>query len=334
MRKQISLLHSIGGGRLLIGLMLLGFSVVLPWPTAAQDRCVVRIAPQSIVENSTIEIGNIAQVSGPAETAGRIRRISLGHAPDIGTTRIIRRQQVLMALNAAGFSLDSILVESAETTAVRRPGQSVPGSILRSVIENALLKSFQDTNIEVRLARLQVPEAIQVPTGKVDFRVDSSTVRNLFAQFSLPIEIRVNGILVRSFAATVEIEAFGHVLTASSDLSKGDDPSISRLHFDRTRLTSPASSYVFNMESLKGKTLVRDIRSGSPITTDLLVSVAVIKVGDSVRVETGTGNFRIAVTGEAKGSGRIGDRIAVKNSQNGTLLQATVIDKGLVRISL
>ena len=59
-----------------------------------------------------------------------------------------------------------------------------------------------------------------------------------------------------------------------------------------------------------------------------------VKPGYTVRSDgvADDGKVSVIVTGEARGSGRVGDRIPVRNTQSKSMLQATVIDEGLVRV--
>jgi flagella basal body P-ring formation protein FlgA len=40
----------------------------------------------------------------------------------------------------------------------------------------------------------------------------------------------------------------------------------------------------------------------------------------------------LVVQGEARGSGRVGDRILVKNLQSGLMFQAVIVDEGIVSV--
>lgn len=310
-----------------------GLSLLCHFNAVAQERLDIRIAPESVVAESTITLGNIASVSGADEPIARIRRISLGYSPDVGATRLIRRQQILLALQAAGFSPDTIRLDATENAIVRRSGQTVSDTELRKTIETSLLKNFHDTGIDARLVRLEIPAVPQVPTGEIEMQVDPSGVRNLFAPFSVPIEIRVDGRPITRVQVRAEIEAFADVLVASSDLFPNTQISGSNVRFEKIRLERPLSNYFRDSEKLRGTSVVREIRAGSEITTDAIVSIAVIKPGDLIQMETGSGQFRITVAGEAQAAGKIGEKIAVKNTRTGAVVQAIVVDKGLVRVS-
>ncbi len=187
--------------------------------------------------------------------------------------------------------------------------------------------------VSVRIVRLDLPDKIQVPTGTLEIRVSVSGVRNLFARFSLPVEIRVNNKTSRSFAATLEFEAYAEVFVAAKDLSANTKIGESDVRLEKRRLEKPVANYVRYAENLRGGVLVRDAISGSEITTDSFVAGVVIRPGDSVRVEVQSDNLKIIIKGEARAAGKIGDRIAVKNSQSGAILQAVVIDEGLVKVT-
>lgn len=301
---------------------------------AVSAQTVVRIARETSVEREHVLLGAISSIAGDPNGSERLARISLGYAPNVGITREIRREQIVLAITTAGFSQNEVKVESPAVILVRRPGQLVGEKIIRAAIEKEFFTRLRAENVEARLTRFSVPSNIQVPTGPIEVRVNSSSVRNIFMPFSVPVEIRVNGGLVRTIPATCEIEAYAEVFRGAKDLPAGAAITEKDLRRENARIDRPVSNYVRDLSSLRGAALTRGVWNGSALTRDSIASVAVIKPGDPVRIEAGSGRMKIVVNGEAKAAGRIGDRIAVKNSQTGTILQAFVVDKGIVRVGL
>lgn len=300
---------------------------------SSQVRAIVKVAETTTVDRPTVTIGDIATVSGSEEVVDRIRGISLGRSPNVGTVRVIREPQIELAISAAGFTESKVSLHAPDSITILRASQPVPASSVRAAIESSILSKFESSRIEVRIVRLEVPENVQVATGKMDIRVDLSSVRNLFAPFTIPVEIRTDGSLARSFPATAEIEAYGEVVVAMDDLPAGAELTDAKVRLECVRLTRASTSYLFGKNGINGTSLIRNVVAGAEITTDSIVSIAVVKPGDTVKVEAGSGNFRISISAEARNAGRIGDKITVKNPQTGSMLQATVIDKGLVRIA-
>lgn len=301
---------------------------------AVRAQTVVRIFPETSIEDDRVMLGAISTIEGESSAVKRLGSISLGYAPNVGMTREIRREQILLAIRTAGFSETDAKVESPAVILIRRPGQIVSESLIRETIEKEFFTKLRSENVEARLTRLSVPPNIQIPVGQIELRVNSSSVRNLFMPFSVQVEIRVNGTLFRTFAATCEIEAYADVFRATKDLGAGASLGEGDLRRENVRIDRPVSNYVRDLNALRGAALTRGVWNGAALTRDSIAAVAVIKPGDPIRIEAGTGRMKIVVNGEAKASGRIGDRIAVKNSQTGTILQAFVVDKGIVKVGL
>lgn len=299
-----------------------------------QGKTTVRVAAESIVDGERVSLGQISSVSGDAALTEKISKISLGYSPNIGATREIRREHIEMAIAAAGIARSEVILTAPASVIVRRSGQELKNSTVRKAVETELLSKFRTNDIDTRLVRLDVPSNFHIPNGIVDLHVNSSSVRNFFSPFSLPVEVRVDGKLVRSFAVTAEIEAFANVLVTAREMPAGASVTESDVRLETFRLSRPASAYIRDAETLRGVALTRETATGTPLTSDMLASVAVVKPGDPVRIEASAGGVKIVVNGEAKAAGRIGDRISVKNIQSGTLLQAYVVDKGLVKVSL
>ncbi|MCC6329229.1 MAG: flagellar basal body P-ring formation protein FlgA [Acidobacteria bacterium] len=308
--------------------------VLLAGSAQTSGQTVIRVAGETSVEREQVLLGAVSTMDGPADATGRLSRISLGYAPAIGLMREIRRDQIVLAIRAAGFSENDVRIESPASIVIRRDGQNVPDELIRNAVEKEFLTRLASNRVEARITRLSFPPNIQVPKGELGATVNGSSVRNIFMPFSVPVEVRVNGRLVRSIPVTCEIEAYADVFTAAKDLPAGASVTERDLRREKTRIDRPINDYVRDPNSLRGVALTRGVWSGAALTGDSIASVAVIKPGDPIRIEAGSGRMRIIVNGEAKAAGRIGDRISVKNSQTGTILQATVIDKGIVRIGL
>lgn len=299
---------------------------------SAQNKITVRVSSETIVESDRIELGKLAQISGESDKSERLKNISLGYAPNVGMTRELNRGQIILAISAAGFSASEIVLETPSKIVVRRAGQEVSPIQIREAVEKSILNQFSIDKITAQIARLDVPEKIQVAVGKLEIRVNVSGVRNLFARFSLPIEIRVDNKTVRRLAATLEIEASAEVFVAAKDLSANAKIGETDVRLERRRLEKPLTNYLRETEKLRGAMLIKNVASGAEITTDFFIAGVVIKSGDSVRIEAQSGNLKITISGEARSSGKIGDRIAVKNLQSKAILQAVVMDEGLVKV--
>ena len=299
----------------------------------AQGKAVIRLTDETTVETDRILLGDIAQISANEEKSRRLREISLGFSPNIGMTREIFRDRILLAIAAAGLSADDFTLYSATKIVVHRASQTVNQNLIREAVEKAVLANFQTESIEVKITKLQLPEKIELPKGNIEVvAATMSGVRNFLAPFTVLLEIKVNGKTMRRTPVNVEIETFADVLVTNKNLATNERITENDVRKEKTRLEKPLANYLFEADKLRGKKLLKNVLADEPILLSSIISDAVIRVGDLVKIVGQAEKMQIIVLGEARANGRIGERIPVKNSQSGVILQAIVIDEGLVKV--
>ncbi len=298
----------------------------------AQHKISVRVAAETRIETDSIKLGDIALISGDGESSERMKNVRLGYAPNVGMTRELQIERIRLAVAAAGFEARDCSISAPPKIRVERAGQTISQTVLREAVEKAVAELFAGKNIAANIVRVETPANIEIPTGTVEISVNLANVRNYFSPFAAPIEIRLNNAVFRRLTATVEIEAFADVLIARRDLATNDKFDETDFTIENRRLRQSPDNYLRDASNLRGLKLIKNIRSGAEITKDSFVSAAVIKYGDAVRIVGQSGKLEISVTGEARASGKIGDRIAILNSQSKTTVQAVVVEAGLVKI--
>ena len=82
-----------------------------------------------------------------------------------------------------------------------------------------------------------------------------------------------------------------------------------------------------------GKTLVRSIAAGTPLSLNLLRQTSVIKTGERVRVQMSGSNFVVSGEGQALQAGAIGEQVRIKMA-NGQAVSATVLRQGVVEVRI
>ncbi|MCD9184958.1 MAG: flagellar basal body P-ring formation chaperone FlgA [Pyrinomonadaceae bacterium] len=300
---------------------------------SAQTKTQIRLASETTVTDEYIKLGNIAEITGEEVKTNRLKQISLGYAPKAGMFREIRREQITLLIAAAGFSENEVLLDAPTQILIRRASQNLNENLLKQAVETEVLKNFQSENVNAKLVRLDLPSNVALPSGEISVKADAKNVRNFFTPFSVSIEIRVDNVVSRRFSATAQVEAFGDILVANRNLISNEKISETDVRIEKRRLEKPLTSYFQKFDKLRGAVSLKNIAEGTELTSDSFAAGVVVRNGDLVKIEGVSGKIKIIVSGEARASGKIGDRISVKNSQSCAILQATVIDQGLVRIN-
>lgn len=319
-----------------LGLMLIAFAFVKSAHAQAANsgtQPVVQVAAESLAQQDRLTLGDVAAVrADEAETAARLRAVALGFAPNVGTVREIKREQLALAISAAGFAAGTVQLNSPAVILVRRTAQTLDLALVREEIERVTLGELNASGATARLSRLDLPAEVEAPTGQIEIRATTSTVRDWFAPFTVFVELRQEGRVVKRFNVTAQVEAFASVFVAAQEIAANTRLRTEHIKQEIKRLERPLSNYITEAERLRGMAARRDFRRGDALTTEALSSEIVVHPGDQVRVIGQSGALQIIVSGEARAGGRIGDRIQVKNLQSGTLLQAVIVDEGVVRV--
>ena len=297
---------------------------------SALSQPLVRIDAEARVENEIVLLGDIAQVSGNEADAERIRKISLGYAPHIGAVRQVSRKKIAMAIAAAGFSKADYSLQAPSFIRIFRAGQTIEPEQFRETITKSILSKFED--VEIEFVKIDLPQAFEVPLGNVEFEPKLAGVRNLLAPFSLPIEIQVDKRITKRISVDVEIRGFAEVFVASRELPSNYRLQESDVKLERVRIEKPITKYLRSKRELRGIKLVKDLTHGTVLSNDTFVADVVVKSGDLVRIVAISKRLKLIVNGKAQGSGRIGDRISVKNLQSNSIIQATITDEGSVKV--
>lgn len=291
----------------------------------------ITIAPESTIDGDTISLGQISKIAFAAD-ARRLAEISLGYAPGVGMTREISLASVQLSLKAAGFSESEVVVVAPTRITVRRAAQVVDLQMIRDAVKTAVMKQFDGTNTTCEIVRIDLTEVPNVAVGSIDVTASLSGARNFAERVPVSVEVRVGGRLVRTLTATAEIALYADVAIAANDIAANKQVGEKDVRIERTRLERSPSSYIRDIAAFKAVQAVRPITAGRPIMADSIVAAMVIKLGDPVRIEARSGRIQIFVNGEARANGRIGERISVKNKDSGAILQAIVVDQGLVKL--
>jgi len=88
-----------------------------------------------------------------------------------------------------------------------------------------------------------------------------------------------------------------------------------------------------DQDQLIGRTLIRSVSAGTPLTLNLVRATSVIRTGERVRVQLSGTNFQVAGEGQALQQGGIGDQVRVKMG-SGQTVTAIVVRQGLVEVKV
>jgi flagella basal body P-ring formation protein FlgA len=122
------------------------------------------------------------------------------------------------------------------------------------------------------------------------------------------------------------------MVVAARTLERGEVLTASDLALARRDLAHVQGRFLSSTAEAVGLRVKNSLRANSPVRGDYLERVPVVKSGQMVMIVVENEVVKITASGRAKGSGAVGDLIAVQNLSSQKDIAARVVDASTVRV--
>jgi flagella basal body P-ring formation protein FlgA len=205
------------------------------------------------------------------------------------------------------------------------------GSIEKAVRDFALTQARAyggDPRIEVgaidphlRLTRCDQPLIVEQPSGSRP--IGSTTVG-----------VRCPGSSSWSLYVPVRVQIYADILVAARPLARGVPLTETDVTLSRQDLASVPGSALTHSSQVVGKRLRYPVATGAALNAGLLDQPPLVKRGQTVSIVSAAHGLEVRASGEALADGASGETIRVRNLLTKKIIQGTVQNNGLVRVSM
>lgn len=133
-----------------------------------------------------------------------------------------------------------------------------------------------------------------------------------------------------SLNATGQAHAFLPVVHAVGILDRGQTLTANDLKLQRINVAKARRGFYNRVEEVAGLAAKRRIRAGQIITPALLEQAMAVKRGQPVKIVASHDGIEASTSGEALADGQPGDVIRVRNMGSGKVIDAKVLESGVV----
>ena len=212
------------------------------------------------------------------------------------------------------------------------PGTLVTEGELRRVVGDFLTQKDKHLDAEVTVKKIGISGDLKLPPGKVSYEVVAPERWEGWGNASLALIVRVDDQVRRNLTVQVEVEALAEMLIATRTLERGEVITESDVALARRDLAHQQGRYCRSKKEVLGLRMKSTVRGNSPLRGDYLERVPVVNSGQLVTILVENEVVRITASGRAKGSGAVGDTIAVQNLTSQKELAGRVVDATTVRV--
>ncbi len=203
---------------------------------------------------------------------------------------------------------------------------------VREVITGYVLKCTENLGMEVHVTRIDFKGNLKIPTGDASYEVMAPDQWEGWGRANLALIIRVDGRLEKNIPIPVEVEALTDMVVTDRPLERGEVIGPTDVVLQKRDISVAAGKICRNVSDVVGKRVRVAMRGNSPVRSDYLEKVPLIKSGQIVTIIAENDTMRITAVGKARNSGAAGDLIMVQNMSSLKDIPARVIDSNSVKV--
>jgi len=148
------------------------------------------------------------------------------------------------------------------------------------------------------------------------------------------IGVRCNDPNRWSIFTSAAIKLYQEVLVLTQPVQRGELITRQHLALEKRDVTRLRDDFVTQVEQIVNKQAIRPLAQGSVVSPRSLAEPRLIKRGDKVVISAEQSAFSIKMNGTAMMNGSKGQLIPIKNQNSGRIINATVIEPGVVSVTL
>ena len=242
----------------------------------------------------------------------------------------MRAIQLLVILCCLFSSSLSVQADGGQgTPKILNPGE------LQGIFTEIIRQNVPEHIEEVRISGFaSEPASLPVPDGTVSYRLVNKFHSASPGKKIITALILVNGRECGQVKMYGNLNFWGTVVFASRPLSRNSIIAAGDIETDFRDISMLGAGVIKQPDLAIGKQLGKSLRPGDVVFNHQLKNHTLVKRGDQVTILAKSGGLQVSAPGEVKNPGAAGDIVRVKNLMSRRILQARVIDEGVVEVDL
>lgn len=204
---------------------------------------------------------------------------------------------------------------------------------IRAAVETYVRQKTAGSGCEIRIRRLSISGASALPDGHLEYEIVAPQQWEGWGNAGIAIIARQGERVVRNIPGRVDVEALVDMVVAVHQIDYGTTVTAGDVTVKKLDMASTQGRYLGNVNDVVGKKARSTIRPNTPIKTEQLEKVALVKTGQIVTIVAENDRMRVTITGKAKGAGGEGDTIMVQNMNSLKEFPARIVDANTVMVA-
>ncbi|MEI7839497.1 MAG: flagellar basal body P-ring formation chaperone FlgA [Methylococcaceae bacterium] len=197
-----------------------------------------------------------------------------------------------------------------------------------------IVKSYVAQNINTTAAEYEI--TVLPLMNRLNLPLCSQPIEgfapNLPKAGRMSISVRCNGAKKWAIFVSATITPFENVVILTQPLQHGDTVTNQAI-LARKDVSQLHNNYLTQLSQIMNKQVLRNLPVGTIVTAKDLVEPKLVKRGDRVLITSNQAGITIKMNGVAESDGSKGQTIRVKNQNSARIINAVIVEMGVVRVS-
>lgn len=225
------------------------------------------------------------------------------------------------------FAALSSVTAQAETDAASQIDQAIAAHMQQKLAEEARRQAWQGQRHSLNVTLLNSAERLPACTQALSVTVSSDDPSPLSRQ---RLDVSCADASGWSVTALVQASVFLPVVHAARVIERGQTIGREQLQLQEVNIGKAPRGFYNSLDEVLGQGAKRRVRAGQLIAPNLLTAPLLIRRGQQVTIVASQDGISASATGEALANGREGEVIRVRNLGSQKVIEAQVVEDGVV----
>jgi len=307
--------------------------LISPAAFASNGTCLT-LSAAALVEQDSVRLSDIATLTGMSENQIEVIGATVvARSPQPGQTRFLGVDYIRIRLRQSGVDTSSMIFKGPPDVRITRQAAMLPTQRIKHAVEMAIRSRMPWKNEDVTIGEIALDETVQLPTGKLTYRVEPARNEDYLGRTIVALHLFVDGQPVRKIWVNMTISVMADVVTVIRPLGKHAHIQLADLSVERRDLSNLSSDAVRRVEDAVGNRTTRAIYPQTVLLPNMFASPPLVRRGDIVKIIANAGPMIITATGMVKQQGCKGEMVRVVNTDSNRIITARVTGPGAVEVN-
>lgn len=183
-----------------------------------------------------------------------------------------------------------------------------------------------------KIAVIGTPEDVMVPVGALSMQMHTLQGHWPRSRIGVPVDICVNGRVIRSATVWFALDLQRPVLSYSADTKSGTSAASLKLASRDADVVAVQGDLIDNPHELDGMRLRHPVVAGAAVVREDFERIPAIDPGERVQVRVVSGPIQLQARGTAANGGNVDDVVSVLVDDAQAPVHARILGKGVVEV--